>query len=153
MMFRINSTTFCITVFTSFLLLASANPSFQMDSTTKPQHTKRQTPSQLSAACNIYGGASVAPEVPEISYFVEIILSGSWPTTDGLLPELKSNLGSSNVIRYSYTSTVSGGANVRFYAPAIQGSSVVHWDSQISNSIKSYSGSAGISVTCQYPGI
>lgn len=142
-MFRINSTTFCILVF--------ANPSFQIDSNPEPQLIKRG--SGLTAACNVYGAASDTPEVPDISYFLEIVLRGSWPKTDGLLPELKKNLGSSNVVRYSHASTDSGDANIRFYAPAIQASNVVHWDSQVSNSIKSYSGSAAISVTCQYPGI
>ena len=131
---------------TSYFALASTNPFSQMETSPNVRDlTPRAT--GLTATCNIYTATSATPNVPDNSYFVEIRFSGSWPAPAGLQSVLNTNLGSGNVIQFTSTAT-----DARFFAPGRSGGNIVFWDSQISNSISTFSGQ-GVSVTCQYPGV
>ena len=151
-MFLTRATNFIAIALTTSLALVSAYEPTSMDQVLEPRILEHRQSSSLRAACEIYGSGAAAPGIPEYSWYIIITLTGGWPANDGLSSILKSNLGSSNVLSYSYTSPGAGSADVRFYAPGVINSNSAYWDSQISNSIKTYSGT-GLSVTCQYPGI
>ena len=137
-----------LTIFSSSLAMASLSP--EMDTSPKPNVLAPRAPT-LTAECDIYGAARGSVGIADGSWFIEITLTGTWGDVSGLQSTLNTKLGSTNVIQFT-SKAASGPNTVNFYSPSIQGGNIVHWDSQLSDSIYSFSGNT-VRVTCAYPGL
>ena len=136
------------TLLISLFTIGSATPTHLMASSPNVNDLQPRATTK-SATCYIFGQRTVIGGNLRLSHLVEIAFSGSWPDPAGLKSALNTNLGSENVVNFVWTAT-----SVEFYAPAEDsaGTMAIHWDSQISNSIYSFSGNT-IRPTIKYPAV